>query len=154
MQTRDLFFASKSKNFGLLGLAWGILYLQGCAPWYYYPPPPNSQNPYSQPYSQTYSQSQPYTQPQPQVVVVKSCECPPQGIGFVRINSAPPFASVYVNGKPEGETPMEYLSIPAGQAHIEVIHRQFGPADTVIEVRPGQKIDIKMHLNQAEASLP
>lgn len=140
MKTRFLIFGSKTMFFALLGLAWGILNLQGCAPWYYYPPPQNVQNPYSQ--------------PQPQVVVVKTCDCPPQGIGFVRINSAPPFASVYVNGKPEGETPMEYLSIPAGKAHIEVIHRQFGPADTLIEVRPGQKLDIKMHLNQAEAALP
>jgi hypothetical protein len=122
---------------------------------------PYSQNygPYPNPYSQASQQhgngySQVYTgnllppnsNYQPAVVVVKSCECPPQGLGFVRIHSAPPFASVYVNGKSEGETPLEYISIPAGQAHIELIHRQFGPADTIIEVRPGQKIDLKMHL--------
>jgi PEGA domain len=115
-------------------------------------------NAYQPPYPQNYTVNYPQTYPtsnytpnnayQPAVVVVKSCECPPQGLGFVRIHSAPPFASVYVNGKAEGETPLEYLSIPAGKAHIELIHRQFGPSDTVIEVRPGQKIDLKMHLAQ------
>jgi PEGA domain len=141
---------------------------QGCAPLYY--PVANQQQGQSAPYSNTYpntyqpaypqnytvnypqsypnSSYPPNSTYQPAVVVVKSCECPPQGLGFVRIHSAPPFASVYVNGKAEGETPLEYLSIPAGKAHIELIHRQFGPSDTIIEVRPGQKIDLKMHLAQ------
>lgn len=145
---------------------------EGCAPLYYpvNPPQQGQTSPYSntypnaypttysQPYPQNYTVNYPQSYPnsaypnsgnyQPAVVVVKSCECPPQGLGFVRIHSAPPFASVYVNGKAEGETPLEYLSIPAGQAHIELIHRQFGPSDTTIEVRPGQKIELKMHLAQ------
>lgn|GEM_PF-4942728 len=117
-----------------------FLGLAACAPQYYLPPPPI---PAGYPYSQ-----------QPQVVIVKSCDCPAQGLGYLSIHSAPPFAAVFINGKSEGETPLENIIVPAGQAHIELIHRQFGPMDTVLQVSPGQKIDLKMHLNQTEASLP
>lgn len=161
----------KVRFWGIAAAVMGFI-LQACAPMYYpapTPPPqpqssyspntyPNAyQGAYGQPGYQNPHGTVPYPGGQyqttynsgnyhPAVVVVKSCECPPQGLGFVRIHSAPPFASVYVNGKSEGETPLEYLSIPAGKTHIELIHRQFGPADTVIDVRPGQKIDLKMHL--------
>lgn len=121
-------------------LLFGML---GCAPIYYYPVP-------QPPEGYSYSTHPGMAQPSPQVVVIKQCECPPQGLGFVKINSAPPFASVYVNGKPEGETPLEYLSIPAGTAKIEVIHRQFGPSDTTLVLKPGQKVDLKIRFPQAD----
>jgi hypothetical protein len=163
---RRLFMKSNEFRVFLVLAALLGLGLQACAPLYYpAPPPPQSSysNTYPNAYPGNYQGQQGYQQPypsnaypsnyqgnsyQPAVVVVKSCECPPQGLGFVRIHSAPPFASVYINGKAEGETPLEYLSIPAGKAHIELIHRQFGPADTVLDIRPGQKIELKMHLTQ------
>jgi hypothetical protein len=148
MPTSKPSFRSKSFKSALFWGGMGLLSLQACAP-LYYPAPMGMQGQYQNQYQ--YQSQTPY---QPQVVVVKNCDCPPQGIGFVRINSAPPFASVYVNGKPEGETPLEYLSIPAGQAHIELIHRQFGPTDTTIQIHPGEKIDLKMHLSQGDAFLP
>jgi PEGA domain len=162
--------SASNRRFFMVFAFFFVLTLQACAPLYYPAPPPQpayTQNTYPNAYQTPYNQGG-YQNPQgtvayppgqyqgnypagsyqPAVVVVKSCECPPQGLGFVRIHSAPPFASVYINGKAEGETPLEYLSIPAGKAHIELIHRQFGPADTVLDIRPGQKIDLKMHLTQ------
>jgi len=113
-------------------LAMGLL-LGACAPYYYPPPQP---------------------QLQPQVVIIKQCECPAQGLGYVKINSAPPFASVSINGKPEGETPLEYFAIPAGPVRIECVHRQFGPVDTIIQVKPGQKIDLKIRFAQMDEDAP
>jgi len=109
------------------------LMVGGCAPFYYPPPAP---------------------QLQPQVVIIKQCDCPAQGLGYVKINSAPPFASVYINGKAEGETPLEYITIPAGPVRIECVHRQFGPADTVIQVQPGQKIDLKIRFAEMDEDAP
>ncbi len=58
--------------------------------------------------------------------------------GWIWLKSAPPFASITINGKAEGETPMSsYLEVPAGPCHIELVHRLAPPMDTTITVAPG-----------------
>ena len=55
--------------------------------------------------------------------------------GFVLIKSAPPFAALTINGKPQGETPMNaYLEVPVGKCHVEIVHRLSPPFDTIINV--------------------
>ncbi len=69
--------------------------------------------------------------------------------GFVLIKSAPPFAALTINGKPQGETPMNaYLEVPVGNCHVEIVHRLSPPFDTVIKVTPGYRREFKFKLDR------
>ncbi|MBW8887715.1 MAG: serine/threonine protein kinase [Fibrobacteres bacterium] len=69
--------------------------------------------------------------------------------GFVLIKSAPPFAALTINGKPQGETPMNaYLEVPVGKCHIEIVHRLSPPFDTTIMVSPGFRREFKFKLDR------
>ncbi len=69
--------------------------------------------------------------------------------GFVLIKSAPPFAALTINGKPQGETPMNaYLEVPVGKCHVEIVHRLSPPFDTTINVTPGYRREFKFKLDR------
>ena len=69
--------------------------------------------------------------------------------GFVLIKSAPPFAALTINGKPQGETPMNaYLEVPVGKCHVEIVHRLSPPFDTIITVTPGYRREFKFKLDR------
>jgi hypothetical protein len=69
--------------------------------------------------------------------------------GFVLIKSAPPFAALTINGKPQGETPMNaFLEVPVGKCHVEIVHRLSPPFDTVINVSPGFRREFKFKLDR------
>lgn len=74
---------------------------------------------------------------------------PDNQTGFVLIKSAPPFAALTINGKPQGETPMNaYLEVPVGKCHIEIVHRLSPPFDTVLNVTPGFRREYKFKLDR------
>ena len=69
--------------------------------------------------------------------------------GTILIRSAPPFAAITINGKPQGETPMNSpLEVPVGRCHIEIVHRLTPPFDTTITITPGSKQDFKFKLDR------
>ena len=69
--------------------------------------------------------------------------------GFVMIKSAPPFAALTINGKPQGETPMNsWLEVPLGRCHIEIVHRLTPPFDTVITILAGNRLELKFKLDR------
>jgi hypothetical protein len=72
-----------------------------------------------------------------------------EATGFVLIKSAPPFAALTINGKPQGETPMNaYLEVPVGKCHVEIVHRLSPPFDTVINVTAGFRREFKFKLDR------
>jgi serine/threonine protein kinase len=74
---------------------------------------------------------------------------PAEETGFVLIKSAPPFAALTINGKPQGETPMNaFLEVPVGKCHVEIVHRLSPPFDTVINVTPGYRREFKFKLDR------
>jgi hypothetical protein len=69
--------------------------------------------------------------------------------GFILVKSAPPFAALTINGKPQGETPMSsWLEVPAGKCHIEIVHRLTPPFDTVITVSTAMRREFKFKLDR------
>jgi serine/threonine protein kinase len=69
--------------------------------------------------------------------------------GFVLIKSAPPFAALTINGKPQGETPMNaFLEVPVGKCHVEIVHRLSPPFDTTINITPGFRREFKFKLDR------
>jgi hypothetical protein len=69
--------------------------------------------------------------------------------GFVLIKSAPPFAALTINGKPQGETPMNaYLEVPVGKCHVEIVHRLSPPFDTTLTITPGFRREFKFKLDR------
>jgi hypothetical protein len=59
--------------------------------------------------------------------------------GFVLVKSAPPFAALTINGKPQGETPMNaFLEVPVGKCHI----------DTTLNITPGFRREFKFKLDR------
>lgn len=73
----------------------------------------------------------------------------PGQTGFVLIKSAPPFAALTINGKPQGETPMNaYLEVPVGNCHVEIVHRLSPPFDTTIKITPGFRREFKFKLDR------
>ena len=69
--------------------------------------------------------------------------------GFILIKSAPPFAAIIINGKPAGDTPMnDYMEVPLGKCHVEVISRVFPPFDTMLTITPGFHQEFKFILNR------
>jgi eukaryotic-like serine/threonine-protein kinase len=69
--------------------------------------------------------------------------------GFVLIKSAPPFAALTINGKPQGETPMNaFLEVPVGKCHIEIVHRLSPPFDTTLTITPGFRREFKFKLDR------
>lgn len=74
---------------------------------------------------------------------------PVEATGFILIKSAPPFAALTVNGKPQGETPMNaYLEVPVGKCQIEIVHRLSPPFDTVLTITPGFRREYKFKLDR------
>ena len=69
--------------------------------------------------------------------------------GYLMVQSAPPFAAININGKPEGETPMKsWLELPPGKYHVELLHRIAPPFDTDITVGPGAHLKFKFKLER------
>ncbi len=74
---------------------------------------------------------------------------PAEATGYILVKSAPPFAALTVNGKPQGETPMNaYLEVPVGKCHIEIVHRLSPPFDTVLTITPGFRREYKFKLDR------
>jgi hypothetical protein len=74
---------------------------------------------------------------------------PVASTGQILIKSAPPFAALTVNGKPQGETPMNsWMEVPVGKCHIEIVHRLTPPFDTTITVTAGSKQEFKFKLDR------
>lgn len=53
---------------------------------------------------------------------------------------AHPWASVWVDGQPAGETPRELL-LPAGRHQLRAVHPTFGTAEVEVEVQAGRRLD-------------
>ncbi len=89
-------------------------------------------------------------EPRPGPTVAQPKEIPPtEQTGFVLIKSAPPFAALTINGKPQGETPMNaYLEVPVGKCHVEIVHRLSPPFDTMITVTLGFRREFKFKLDR------
>jgi hypothetical protein len=69
--------------------------------------------------------------------------------GSILIKSAPPFAALTINGKPQGETPMNaWMDVPTGKCHIEIVHRLTPPFDTTISVSAGSRQEFKFKLDR------
>jgi serine/threonine protein kinase len=72
-----------------------------------------------------------------------------EATGFVLVKSAPPFAALTINGKPQGETPMNaFLEVPVGKCHVEIVHRLSPPFDTVINITAGFRREFKFKLDR------
>jgi PEGA domain len=70
-------------------------------------------------------------------------------VGSILIKSAPPFAALTINGKPQGETPMNaWMEVPVGKCHIEIVHRLTPPFDTTITVTAGSRQEFKFKLDR------
>jgi hypothetical protein len=103
-----------------------------------YKPPPKSTPAYTKP-----------TPPKIPAIVTPPPEPEKQQGGQIKIKSAPPFASLTINGKSYGETPMNaWLDCPVGKVHIEIVHRLTPPFDTVIQITPGFKREFKFKLDR------
>jgi serine/threonine protein kinase len=90
----------------------------------------------------------PQSHPAPVATPPHDAPAEPQ-TGFVLIKSAPPFAALTINGKPQGETPMNaYLEVPVGKCHIEIVHRLSPPFDTTLTVTPGFRREFKFKLDR------
>ncbi len=90
----------------------------------------------------------PEPRPQPAPVVNETQPAAEQ-TGFVLIKSAPPFAALTINGKPQGETPMSaFLEVPLGKCHVEIVHRLSPPFDTTIMITPGFRREFKFKLDR------
>jgi hypothetical protein len=87
---------------------------------------------------------------EPRVTVpIPKNEAPSEATGFVLIKSAPPFAALTINGKPQGETPMNaFLEVPVGKCHVEIVHRLSPPFDTIINITPGFRREFKFKLER------
>ncbi len=69
----------------------------------------------------------------------------------LRILSAPPFASIQVNGEPWGNTPMKIArKVEPGSFNIKVRHRIFPNRDTTIDIKVGEETIIKFKLKEKE----
>ncbi len=79
---------------------------------------------------------------------LKEVGAPAGQTGFVLVKSAPPFAALTINGKPQGETPMNaFLEVPVGKCHVEIVHRLSPPFDTIINITPGFRREFKFKLD-------
>jgi hypothetical protein len=86
--------------------------------------------------------------PTPVTTTPKAPEALPQ-VGMLLIKSAPPFAALTINGKPQGETPMSaFIEVPVGKCHIEIVHRLSPPFDTVLNITPGFRREFKFKLER------
>jgi hypothetical protein len=61
--------------------------------------------------------------------------------GFLSINAIP-WGSVFVDGRPVGNTPQLDVPIPAGQHRLRVERQGYRPYERVIDVAPGQRLRI------------
>ena len=54
--------------------------------------------------------------------------------------SATPWGTVYVDGRPIGNTPLINAQIPAGSHVIRIVHDGFEPYERTIEVAPAEPL--------------
>jgi len=59
------------------------------------------------------------------------------GPALLTIQSVPPFAEVFLDGKLLGRTPMEQKSYPAGEYRLTLRPKLGGGVDTLIRIKPG-----------------
>ena len=59
------------------------------------------------------------------------------GQAFLTIQTVPPFAEVFLNGKLLGRTPMEQKSCPAGDYRLTLKPKLGTGVDTLIRIEPG-----------------
>jgi hypothetical protein len=91
---------------------------------------------------------QPQQEERPTVATPPKAPELPQ-VGRILIKSAPPFAALTINGKPQGETPMSaFIEVPLGRCHIEIVHRLSPPFDTVLNITPGFQREYKFKLDR------
>jgi hypothetical protein len=91
---------------------------------------------------------QPHQEERPTVATPPKAPEQPQ-VGRILIKSAPPFAALTINGKPQGETPMSaFIEVPVGRCHIEIVHRLSPPFDTVLNITPGFQREYKFKLDR------
>jgi serine/threonine-protein kinase len=69
--------------------------------------------------------------------------------GILRVRSEPPGASVEVDGKAVGATPLEELAVPAGVHRVEVKREGFRPWSQEIEARAGEVVPVLARLQAA-----
>jgi hypothetical protein len=95
------------------------------------------------------AQPRPAAAPRPVKTPAPAPEPAAPKTGFILVKSAPPFAALTINGKPQGETPMSsWLEVPAGKCHIEIVHRLTPPFDTVITVSTAMRREFKFKLDR------
>ncbi|HEV2751712.1 MAG TPA: PEGA domain-containing protein, partial [Gemmatimonadales bacterium] len=80
----------------------------------------------------------PPRRPEPPPVVASERRAEP---GLLSINAIP-WGSVYVDGRPVGNTPQLDLSVPPGQHRLRVERQGYRPYERVIDVAPGQRLRI------------
>jgi hypothetical protein len=67
--------------------------------------------------------------------------------GVVNLNASP-WAEVFVDGKPVGETPIGNLSVPIGPHEILFRHPQFGEKRHAVSVTAGVPVRISVEMKQ------
>jgi len=80
----------------------------------------------------------------PQVAVAPppaSAPAPIPDPGLLSVNAIP-WGSVYLDGRPIGNTPLIDLTVSAGQHRLRVEREGFRPYDRMIQVAPGQRLRI------------
>jgi len=82
----------------------------------------------------------------PQATSQPSINSAPLQASTLKLFSAPPFASITVNGIDWGQTPMsKSREIPPGNVHIRFFHKQFSARDTVVFIGPGKNEEIRLN---------
>ncbi len=66
---------------------------------------------------------------------------------YIKVASAPPFATVRINNKTLGKTPMrKYHEVKPGLVTVEIMHRSLPPLDTTIHLKRGEKYNLFLKL--------
>jgi TonB family protein len=66
----------------------------------------------------------------------------------LRVRTDPPDASVLVDAKPVGTTPLEALSLPPGRHEVRVERRGYVAARREVEASAGQTVDLSLRLDR------
>src|SRR6185295_7299323 len=69
----------------------------------------------------------------------------------LEVASEPAGATVRVDGKVVGTTPLETLSVPPGLRKVEIKHKGFHPWTQTVEARAGDKIPLLARLEPESA---
>ena len=64
----------------------------------------------------------------------------PTGFGYLDLNASP-WATVYIDGRQRGETPLQGLRLPAGSHHVKLVNSQLGKTHTLrVLISPGKTL--------------